>query len=227
MVIEALIFDMDGVLIDSEHLWRKAMIKGFAEFGMPVTEDECRSTMGMRFKEVILLWQKHFKKWEISPEEIDARVTFLLIELIRSEGVFIPGIPEIIEICEKKNLKMGLATSSSEKLMKEVLKKLGLEKRLHVTTSAERMKHGKPHPEVFLICAEQLGVAPVNCLVIEDSLNGVIAAKAAQMKVIAVPDDEHTAMQQFALADYKVNKMFEVPELISMILSTPTLSIKH
>jgi HAD superfamily hydrolase (TIGR01509 family) len=216
--IKAVIFDMDGVLIDSEHLWRMAMIAGFSEFGMPITEEQCKTTMGMRFGEVIGLWLDHFNKTELPVKAIEDRVHQLLLNLINREGKFIPGIPEIIELCSQKKIKMGLATSSSEILMNAVLKKLNLLTILDVTVSAEKMKYGKPHPEVFLVCAEKLRVSPNQCLVIEDSLNGVIAAKAAQMKVVAVPDDVHTKLQQFALADYKFDRMMEVLDLLPRLL---------
>src|SRR3954462_379322 len=97
MQARALIFDMDGVLINSEHLWRKAMIKGFSEFEMRLTEDECRSTMGMRFREVIELWLNRHKKPSMLAPSIERRVQNLLIELINTEGRVIEGIPGIIE----------------------------------------------------------------------------------------------------------------------------------
>jgi HAD superfamily hydrolase (TIGR01509 family) len=208
--IKAVIFDMDGVLIDSEYLWRKAMIIGFKEHGMQVTEDDCRKTMGMRFAEVAQIWIGHFKKNGLTPAQLEETVVGHLESLIHTEGKFIESIPEILEFCKTKKLKTGLATSSSNRLMRTVLNKLNLIDKLDSTVSAELMKYGKPHPEVFLTCAEELKIAPEECLVIEDSLNGVIAAKAARMQVIAIPDDSHTKVQQFVLADFKLNRMNEV-----------------
>jgi beta-phosphoglucomutase-like phosphatase (HAD superfamily) len=94
-VIKAVIFDMDGVLIDSEPLWRRAMIKGFQEFGMPVTIEECKQTMGMRITEVIAIWLKHFKITQVANHTIEERIMELLLELIELEGRFIEGIPEM------------------------------------------------------------------------------------------------------------------------------------
>jgi beta-phosphoglucomutase-like phosphatase (HAD superfamily) len=218
-MIKAVIFDMDGVLIESEHLWRKAMIEGFAEAGMQLSENDCRKTMGMRFPEVITLWLSHFGLTEIDPKILENRVIDLLLGLIWREGRFIGGIPEIIAFCRQQRLKLGLATSSSQRLMNAVLDKLDLTDKIDVALSAEHMAYGKPHPEVFLACARQLGVEPSECLVIEDSLNGVIAGKAALMKVIAVPDDEHTKLQQFAIADYKFDNMTEVLVLFKTLFS--------
>ena len=213
----ALIFDMDGVLINSEHLWRKAMIKGFSEFGMHLSEDDCRKTMGMRFGEVIDLWLEHFDLKKQDPKELEQRVMQLLLVLIEEEGAYISGIPEIVAYCKNKKIPMGLATSSSSELMRSVLDKLGLHANLQAKVSAEHMKYGKPHPEVFLECAKQLNTPPERCLVIEDSVNGVIAAKAARMQVIAVPDDEHAGLKQFALADHTFLTMPEVLPLLKTL----------
>jgi beta-phosphoglucomutase-like phosphatase (HAD superfamily) len=215
---QALIFDMDGVLIDSERLWRIAMIQGFGEVGIPATEEECRQTMGMRFPEVVALWLDRNRKKEISSGALQKRITSLLIDLINTEGKMIEGIAEIISICKAKKLKMGLATSSSHLLMHTVLKKLNLEKTLHAAVSAEHLKEAKPHPEVFLNCAKELGVHPAQSIAIEDSVNGVRSAKAAGMTVIAVPEDGLRARPEFTEAHHRREKMIEVPELLRSIL---------
>ena len=111
-----------------------------------------------------------------------------------------------------------IATSSSEKLMNTVVKRLDLEKKIPFRVSAETIKHAKPHPEVFLKCAEKMSVNPQQCLVIEDSVNGVIAARAASMQVIAVPDDEHYALPQFCLAHHYFRKMTDVLPQIRILL---------
>lgn len=215
--IKAVIFDMDGVLIESEHLWRRAMIKGFGEFGMDLSENDCRKTMGLRIGEVIKLWLVHFEKDLNQAKTLEERIMELLLQLIEESGTFIQGIPALIAFCREQKLKIGLATSSSSLLMNAVLKKLDLTNALDAALSAEFLAYGKPHPEVFLLCAQQLQVPPQNCLVIEDSINGVVAGKAAQMKVIAVPDDEHREVKSFAVADYKYQNMHEVLELFQTL----------
>ncbi len=218
-VPEAVIFDMDGVLINSEPLWRRAMVKGFGESGMVVSEDECRQTMGMRIAEVVKLWLHRFNQPASSSDLIELRIMDVLLELIEREGRALDGVHELLDFCEAKKLKCGLATSSSVRLMKAVLARLGLQKKFSATISAERLRYGKPHPEVFLLCAENLKCHPQKCLVIEDSLNGVIAAKAASMTVIAVPDDDYLhadvlRQKQFSLADERAEKMADVQGII-------------
>jgi sugar-phosphatase len=111
--LKAVIFDMDGVLIDSEHLWRRAMIEGFAEYGITVTENECRKTMGMRIGEVVQWWLRHLYKPAETAPHLEKRIVQLLMTLIGSEGRPIAGIPELIDFCKSRGLLVGLATSSS------------------------------------------------------------------------------------------------------------------
>jgi len=207
-VPEAVIFDMDGVLVNSEPLWRKAMMKGFSEAGILLSEEDCLKTQGTRFKEVVDYWKK-IHPVDASNREIEARVMSLLIDLIKSEGKPMPFIPETLNYCISKSLKIGLATSSDTVLMKTVVEALQIKKFFNAMVSAEFMTYGKPHPEVFITCAKSLNVSSNKCLVIEDSVNGVVAAKAAQMCVIAVPDPDHKAQRQFALADYKADNFKE------------------
>lgn len=211
--IKAVIFDMDGVLIDSEPLWRRAMIKGFNDIGIEFTEADCRKTTGMRFKEVVDHWFNHHQIDHTSPETLDKNVILHLIELITHEGAPMKGALQLLEFLEGRQLPIGLATSSSHALVDAVLNKISTHKYFKSVVSAEFLKFGKPHPEVFLKCADELGIAPKNCLVIEDSVNGVISAKAAQMQVIAVPDIEHKHDKRFAIADHCVNDLTEIIKL--------------
>ncbi len=220
--IKAVIFDMDGVIIDSEPLWRKAMIIGFNNIGIPFTEADCRKTTGMRFKEVVEIWLKHHKIENVSAPQLDKAVLDILIDLISIEGKIMQGVLEVYNYAKKAHLKIGLATSSPNRLLNAVLNKFNLENSFDAITSAEFMSHGKPHPEVFLYCANELKVKPGECIVIEDSVNGVIAAKAAQMKVIAVPDKEHKHLKQFGAADYQFENMAEVLILFNELIKAKT-----
>jgi sugar-phosphatase len=216
--IKAVIFDMDGVLIDSEPLWRKAMIEGFASIGVLITEEDCKKTTGNRLKEVVEYWFEKLDILDFLPTEIEHRIINTLVKLINKEGKAISGVIEVINFCNNKNIKIGLATSSSNQLMEAVLEKLKLKNTFKSSISAENMEYGKPHPEVFLICASQLQISPLECIVIEDSINGVIAAKAAFMRVIALPEQENINNHKFSIADYKLNNMQEVLKLFKTII---------
>ncbi|MCC6371409.1 MAG: hexitol phosphatase HxpB [Bacteroidia bacterium] len=215
--LKALILDMDGVLVNSEPLWRRAMVKGFTAAGVNFTEEDCRKTTGRRINEVVEHWLNHHQLKHISAAELEAQIMQELFYLIESEGEPTPGIVAVLEFCKQRQLLVGLATSSSHDLMNRVLKKLNLQHYFQSTVSAEFLKYGKPHPEVFLLCAEELKTYPGESLVIEDSLNGVIAAKAAHMRVIAVPDTEHFELPGFAIANYKCNNMQDALKIISTL----------
>lgn len=197
---DAVIFDMDGVIIDSEPLWRRAMVKVFNRDGLPVSAADCAQTTGMRLDDVIKIWnRKHpFTNNELKVEQ---HIVEELCLLIRSEGKAMPGFMQVIELLKKEGKKIGLATSSSTLLVDCVLETLGVKHYFHHTQSAEGLLYGKPHPEVFLLSARELNVEPRKCIVIEDSVNGIISAKAAGMKVIAVPETHNHGNPKFSIAD--------------------------
>jgi sugar-phosphatase len=211
--IQAVIFDMDGVLIDSEPLWRIAMIQGFSDIGIKFTDKDCRETTGMRFKEVIEHWFTHHSITHSTPTQLHDAVYAHLIDLIHTKGAPMFGTFELLEFFKAKQFPIGLATSSSHILVDAVLYKTQIKPYFHSITSAEFLQYGKPHPEVFLKCAEDLKIHPKNCLVIEDSVNGVKAGKAAGMTVIAIPDMEHKDDDRFEIADYRLNNLTDVIKL--------------
>lgn len=205
--IQAVIYDMDGVLIDSEPLWHSAMVQSFTEIGIPFTDEDCRVTTGMRFIEVAQFWFNKFGKQDVSVGDFNNKVIGRLQELIRAEGRPIPGVVESIRFFKGRGLKLALGTSSSHLLMNTVLEKLQLAEHFDAVCSAEHLPYGKPHPEIFLHCAAQLQVLPYHCLVIEDSVNGIVAAKAAQMMAVAVPEAHNFNNPKFAIADHKFGSL--------------------
>ena len=207
---DAVIFDMDGVLIDSEPLWREAMINGFTKLGYTFTEEDCIKTTGTRFDEVIKIWFNHFKETKTNPKLFEQEVIDDLIGLIKLKGKPINGVLEVLSLLKKEQIKIGLATSSNEKLMNFILKYLNIASYFQSVKSAEHLKFGKPHPEVYLSCAEDLNCLPSRCFVIEDSINGVIAGIAAGMKVIAIPDEKNYNKLQWSIAEQKVKNMKEL-----------------
>ncbi len=211
-MIEAIIYDMDGILVDSEPFWRIAMIKGFNDVGVEFTEEDCRLTTGQRFDEVVEFWY-HKKPWqEKSVKQLEKDVIDNLCEMLMENGKAMTGVEYSLDLAKKHQLKIGLATSSSWQIVDTVLKKLGVKEYFSAIESAEHLPYGKPHPEVFLNCASALGIKPQNCLVIEDSVNGVLAGKAARMKVVAIPEEENKHNPKFIIADYKLNSLLELSE---------------
>lgn len=212
-MIKAIIYDMDGVIIDSEPLWREALIHCFNKVGFDFTQDKCRITQGMRLIEVVEYWyaQQPWKGKSIKTVEEDILVK--VTELIAEKGTAMDGVYDSIRLFKAKGYKIALASSSASSLINVVLDKLNIRTEFEVVNSAEFLKFGKPHPEVFIKTAQDLNIPAINCLVIEDSFHGVLAAKAAVMQVIAVPEEKYHNDPRFSIADYNLKSLKELKEL--------------
>ena len=206
---KAVIFDMDGVLIDSEPVWKIAMQAVFDEVGCGLTKKDFQKTVGLRLDEVILFWYNH-TGWEgLTTQEVEEKIVQRMVELISKDGKPLIGVIETLQFLKAKGLKIGLATSSYSILIETVLTKLNIKSYFDFTHSAELESHGKPHPAVYLTVAEKLGVVPTECLVIEDSLNGIISGKAARMSVVCIPEKTHNPEPRLILADYQFETMLD------------------
>jgi len=199
--MKAIIFDMDGVLIDSEPLWKIAEIEGFAKVGINLTKIDCEETVGLRIDHVVELWQKKVGWTNKTNNEVSSDIVDILIREIGLQGKSLEGVYESLELIKSAGYKIGLATSSDQRIIHAVFEKLKITNYFDELHSAEFEKYGKPHPAVFLTAAEKLGVHPTDCLVIEDSFNGVLAAKSARMKVIAIPEKSHQHDSRLVIAD--------------------------
>ena len=197
-VLRAALFDLDGLLIDSEPLWRRSEVELFETVGVTLTDAQCTETTGLRIDEVVRL--RHREKPWASPsvEVLTARIVEKMIALVAAEAEAKPGVEHALATCEAAGLRMLVVSSSPTRLIEAALARLGVRHRFEGLVSAEHEPFGKPHPGVFLRAAESIGLSPLDCVVFEDSLNGVIAGKAARMRCIAVPE---RGDPRFALAD--------------------------
>ncbi|PJA08253.1 MAG: 2-deoxyglucose-6-phosphatase [Flavobacteriales bacterium CG_4_10_14_0_2_um_filter_32_8] len=211
--IKAVIYDMDGIIIDSEPLWREAIIFTFNQVGLDFTEEKCRITQGMRLYEVVEYW--HTKTpWTCKTiAEVEADLLKKITELISKKGTAMEGVNESLQYFKSKGFKIALASSSAPSLINIILKRLAIENEFEVINSAQNLSYGKPHPEIFIKTAQQLGIKPINCLVIEDSFHGILAAKSALMKVIAIPYQENWNDHRFSIADYQLKSLTELSSL--------------
>lgn len=210
---ELVIYDMDGLIIDSEPFWRKAEIKVFATVGLHLTDDDCKATTGFRFDEVVEYWYQR-KPWAgKSKEQIHDEVIDEMEHAITHHALPMEGVVESLKFFKEKGLRLALASSSAMRLIKATVQKLKIEEYFELLVSAEHETYGKPHPAVFIRTAETLGVSVHRCLVLEDSFNGVLAAKSARMQCVAVPDKEHYADSRFAIADFKLQSLTQVSTL--------------
>lgn len=200
---QAFIFDMDGLLIDSEPLWRIAEIECFEKAGVQLTHADCELTMGMRIDEVVAYWQQHFPTQlrGNAGQKLPLQIVNRMESLILEKAETLSGALELIDFAANHNIPAALASSSYTVLIEAFIKKFDLDKKIPVRVSAQEMQYGKPHPEIFIATAEKLNVDANRCTVFEDSINGVIAAKAAKMKCIAVPEISQLNNPKFSIAD--------------------------
>ncbi len=200
-MVKAVIFDMDGLLIDSEPLWKESEIKTFNEIGVPLTRKMASETSGLREDEAIEHWYKIYKWKNVTPKEVEARITKKIIDLIKVKGQARIGVYNVIKIVKGKKLPMAIASASISEVINAVVDKLGIRQDMKVIHSAEHEQYGKPHPAVYITTAEKLNVDPESCLAFEDTPRGVLAAKSARMKCIAVPDEMKKGDKIFQIAD--------------------------
>lgn len=208
-MIKAVIFDLDGLLIDSEPLWRIADIEVFGKRGITLTEDDCKTTTGMRVDEVVKYWSLKYPEANLNLKETEDSVVQALERLIDEKGEPLSGVNKILSFFKSIDLPMAIASASALSIINRVVKKFNIEDKFTVIQSAEKLNYGKPHPEVFIKAAEQLNANPWECLVFEDSVYGVIAGKAARMKVVAVPDIENFNNEEYCIADKKIKLLDE------------------
>lgn len=206
-MIKAVIFDMDGLLIDSEPLWREGIIKIFNNLGISLTEENCKETMGMRIDEVVHYWIVKLNLKNIEHDKLVNKIVDEVIHLINTKGEVLEGVHEIIDLIATENIPMAIASSSPTKLIKAVLEKINLKDKMQVIFSAEFESHGKPHPSVYISTANKLGVHPNECLAFEDSPNGVLSAKSAKMKCVAVPEHSMKGDKRYGIADLVIHSL--------------------
>ncbi len=211
MVLRATLFDMDGLLIDSEVLWHRAEVEIFGGLGVPISEAEDRSTKGMFVAEVVDFWYERYPWRGVSREAVVDRLLARVGELVDTEGRLLPGARRALDLAGDRGL-VALASSTPEPLILRSLEHFGLRDRFAAVHSADAEPFGKPHPGVFLSAAASLGVNPLECLVFEDSAAGVLAAKAGRMSVVAVPAGEDRREPVFALADLILASLEELSE---------------
>jgi HAD superfamily hydrolase (TIGR01509 family) len=213
MQLNTVIFDMDGLLIDSEPLWNEAATEVFAYYGKRLTPEEYATTTGLRTSEFVSWWLRDYKFDNTELEKAGQRIVQLVIDKVKTKGKPMPGYEHIFNFFHDRGYKIGLATSSPLTLVDAVTNLLGIGAYIHAKTSAEHMEYGKPHPQVYLECAKELNSSPLDCICFEDSVNGMIAVKAARMKCVVVPAYHQQKDEKWSIADLKISSLKNFSEL--------------
>lgn len=210
---EAVIFDIDGLLIDSEPLWNEAAAEVLQGYGVNLSQEQYHTTTGLRTKEFVQWWFGFFKLSAGEHGRAEEKIVQLVLEKIAARAAVMPGVHHIFDFFVSRNFRVGLATSSPPALIELVMDMTGIRSFVHTASSAEGLPFGKPHPQVYLNCAEGLGIKPVQCICFEDSFNGMIAAKAARMKCVVVPHSAQIREDRWGAADLKLTSLQNFGEL--------------
>lgn len=204
-MFQAVIFDMDGVLIDSEPLWHQAEQHILGSLGVDFNQPPLLQSTGLTTAAVIAHWYQH-QPWPLStPEQVHQQIIDFVAAGVANSGEPKTGLMSLLAENARRQLKMAVATNSPKQLLDTTLERLQIRDYFQAYCHVELVRHGKPAPDIYLLAASKLGVAPEHCLVFEDSFAGVTAAKAAGMTVVAIPAAHEWQHSKFAIADYTIS----------------------
>ena len=189
MDIKAVLFDMDGLMVDTESLATEAFIHSAKKQGYDMTKEETLLVLGFTTKSIYEFWENYFKNSGVSGKQlVDDHYKYIENILFTTGPRKMPYIEELLKYLKENNYKVAVASSSNIEHIINNMEKTGLKKYIDEFASGVEVENGKPAPDVFLLAAKRLGVKPENCLVLEDSKAGVIAGSSAGAKAIMVPD---------------------------------------
>ncbi len=211
-MINAVIFDLDGVIIDSEPLWKEAEKKIFKTVGITLTTDMCCQTTGLDCIDTVKHWF-NYKPWKgKKAEKVRDEIYDEMIKLISKKGKLKEDVERVLDLFEAKNISMAVASSSPLDIINTVLSIFSFGSRFSAIHSSELERSGKPHPAVYLSTARLLNKEPGECLAFEDSFYGAMSARSAGMKVVAIPDRDDYENTKFDFVDLRISSFKEFDE---------------
>ena len=211
------IFDLDGVLADSEPWWNEIDAKLLAQYGVRYRGEYHRNVLGVSYRLAVEFFKKAFGL-SVSTDELIQRRGEIATEFFANRVGLFPSAKEVLQELRRMNLRLAVATSSVSASARPFLDRHQLTAFFDVIVTGDEIEHGKPHPDIYLRAAAKLNVAADACLVIEDALAGIAAAKAAKMCVAAIPDGRFVDPHEYEKeADYLLGSLSEIPSFIRRV----------
>jgi len=212
--LHAVIFDLDGVLADSEPWWNEIDAALLADYGVTYRGEYHQNVLGINYRLAIEFYKKAFGL-SAPTEEMMRRRGEIATEFFAKRVDLFPSVMPVLEELRQMNLRLAVGTSSVSASARPFLDRHGLTSFFEVVVTGEEVERGKPHPDIYLRAAQKLGVTADACLVVEDALSGIAAAKAARMRVVAIPDTRFLDPRKYEKeADYVLSSLKELPALI-------------
>jgi len=210
----AVIFDLDGVLADSEPCWNQIDAKLLAEYGVTYRGENHRDVLGVSYRLAVEFYKKAFGL-SASIEELMQRRGEIATEFFANRVGLFPSAKATLEELRQMSLYLAVATSSVSASARPFLERHGLTPFFDVIVTGDEIERGKPDPDIYLLAAEKLGIRADACLVIEDALSGIAAGKAAGIRVAAIPDRRFVDARDYEKeADYVLGNLSEIPKLV-------------
>lgn len=214
---QAVTFDLDGVLADSEPWWNQIDTKLLAEHGVTYRGEYHRNVLGVSYRIAVEFYKNAFHICA-SVEELMRRRGEIATDFFADRVDLFPSVRTTLEQLVEMKVRLGIATSSASASAHPFLERTGIRSLFDVVVTGDEVQRGKPHPDIYLRTSKKLGIPPEACLVIEDALTGVAAAKAANMRVAAIPDTRFVDPREYEKeADYVLGSLSEIPALIRRI----------
>ncbi|MDY6215220.1 hexitol phosphatase HxpB [Actinobacillus porcinus] len=213
-MIKAVIFDMDGTLIDSQPIWYQVCTDFFQQNGFPVTMDDMIKLTGSPVAKLVdYVLQTHGQKGKERAQLITGLMDYAVSEILAAKPLM-PNVKEVLAQLKQQGIKMAVASASPRNMLQGIVDSCGIAEYFDYLASAEELDYNKPHPAVYLHAAQQLGVNPTECFAVEDSVLGMISGKAATMKTVVIPAQAEWDDPRWTLADFKLTNIAELPALL-------------
>jgi len=213
----AVIFDLDGVLADSEPWWNQIDAKLLAEHGVNYRGEYHRNVLGVSYRLAVEFYKNAFHI-PVSVDALMRRRGEIATEFFEKRVGLFPSVKATLEQLDEMKLDLAVATSSVSASALPFLERTGIKSLFGVVLTGDEVQRGKPHPDIYLQTTKKLGIAPEACLAIEDALAGVAAAKAANIRVVAIPDTRFVDAHEYKKeADYVLGSLSDIPALIRRV----------